>query len=160
MILRKRMPFILTFWGSHFLLLLLGLSLTGLIVLLFAMVTIFAVKKKCATFKGVRISLLAILLTVISSIIATVLIWMGVNALWAEKMTLFSGAVYDSLYYQWAFLLITASICFLIWRKLRTVNEWEMTLSAIFLGVIFLILLTQFLPGASYLFVGHCLYHY
>ena len=26
MILRKRMPFILTFWGSHFLLLLLGLS--------------------------------------------------------------------------------------------------------------------------------------
>ncbi|MEC0307931.1 M20/M25/M40 family metallo-hydrolase [Paenibacillus lautus] len=126
--------------------------LTGLILLLFAMVTIFAVKKKCATYKGLGISLLAILLAIISSIIATVLIWMGVNALWAEKITLFSGAIYDSLYYQWAFLLITASICFLIWRKFRTVNEWEMTLSAIFLGVIFLILLTQFLPGASYLF--------
>lgn len=126
--------------------------LTGLIVFLFATVTIFAVKKKCATYKGLGISLLAILLAVISSVLATVLIWMGVNALWAEKMTLFSGAIYDSLYYQWAFLLITASICFLIWRRFRSVNEWEMTLSAIFLGTIFLILLTQFLPGASYLF--------
>ncbi|MEK3780472.1 hypothetical protein [Paenibacillus sp. FSL R5-0810] len=73
-------------------------------------------------------------------------------ALWGEKMTLFSGAIYDSSYYQWAFLLLTASISFLIWRKFRSVNEWEMTLSAIFLGVIVLILLTQFLPGASYLF--------
>lgn len=126
--------------------------LTGLILLLFAMVTIFAVKKKSATYKGLGIGLLAILLAVISSILATVLIWMGVNALWAEKMTLFSGAIYDSLYYQWAFLFITASICFLIWRKFRSVNEWEMTLSAIFLGVLFLGLLTQFLPGASYLF--------
>lgn len=126
--------------------------LTGLIVLVFAMVTIIAVKNKRASYKGLGFSLLAILFAVISSIFATVMIWMGVNALWAEKMTLFSGAIYDSSYYQWAFLLLTASISFLIWRKFRSVNEWEMTLSAIFLGVIVLILLTQFLPGASYLF--------
>jgi hypothetical protein len=126
--------------------------LTGLIVLLLIMVTLLAVKKKCATYKGLGISLLAILLAIISSILATVLIWTGVNALWAKKMTLFSSAIYYSLYYQWAFMLITASICFLIWRRFRSVNEWEMTLAAIFIGAIFLILLTQFLPGASYLF--------
>jgi hypothetical protein len=126
--------------------------LTGIIVLLFAMVTIFAVKKKSATYKGLGKSLLAILSAILASILTTTLVWMGVNSLWAEKMTLFSGATYDSFLYQLAFVLFTFSICLLIWRKFRSINEWEMTLSAIFLGVLFLIVFTQFLPGASYLF--------
>lgn len=126
--------------------------LTGLIVLLFAVVTMFALKKKGVTYKGLGMSVLAILVAIIASILVCVLIWMGVKALWAEKMTLFSGAIYDSLIYQLAFLFITASVCFFIWRKFRSVNEWEMTLSAIFLGIVFLLLLSQFLPGASYLF--------
>jgi hypothetical protein len=126
--------------------------LTGLIVLLFAVVTMFSIKKKGVTYKGLGMSVLAILVAVIASILVSVLMWMGINALWAEKMTLFSGAIYDSEYYQWTFLFLTAAICFFIWRKFRSVNEWDMTLSAIFLGVVFLLLLSQFLPGASYLF--------
>ncbi|MXQ54203.1 M20/M25/M40 family metallo-hydrolase [Shimazuella alba] len=126
--------------------------LTSFIVFLFAMVTIIAVKKNAATYKGFGISLLAIFSAIVASILATVLIWMGVNALWAEKMTLFSGAIYDSSLYQSAFLLLTVAVSLFIWKKFRSINTWEMTLAAIFLGVIFLLLLTQFLPGASYLF--------
>lgn len=126
--------------------------LTVLVVLLFVSITIFAKKKEVITYKGLGKSLLAILLAIIASILFTLLIWTGVDMLWANQMTLFSGAIYDAHLYQIAFLLFTVAISLFIWSKFRSVNEWEITLAAIFLGVIFLTLVTQFLPGASYLF--------
>ncbi|SHE87809.1 Peptidase family M28 [Seinonella peptonophila] len=133
--------------------------ITGLILLLFIGSMVLAVKKKWISIKGIGVSLLAIVISMLTAALLCVLVWMGVSALWAKPMTLFTGAVYDSNLYQFSFLALTIGICMFIWNRFRSINQLEMTFTAMLFGVIFLGLSSQFLPGASYLFAGPLLVH-
>lgn len=110
-------------------------------------------RKKLVSLRSIGFSTLIIAVSMLSSMLIIYPLWLLVDNLWAQRMTLFAGGLHDSLLYNISFLLITVATCFFIWNRFkRKLNQFAVTLSATFLWLLILVGLTFYLKGATYLF--------
>lgn len=142
------------FWGwmVHYpesLVIPLTLLLSVLITVLF-----FSLKKKgLVQFKGIGLCFLSFGLCSVISVLFSFALYKGIYVLWAEKMTSFTGATYDSILYKLSFIIITIIVnAFLSLRFRNKISQFEMILTGMLLFLFALHATTWFLPGASYVF--------
>ncbi|WP_161519928.1 M20/M25/M40 family metallo-hydrolase [Bacillus cereus] len=139
-------------WMIHYpesLVIPLTLLLSVLVTVLF-----FSLKKKgLVQFKGISFCFLSFGLCSVISVLFSFALYKGIYVLWAENMTSFTGATYDSILYKLSFIVITIIINAILSLRFRNkTSQFEMIFTGMFLFLCALHATTWFLPGASYVF--------
>ena len=127
--------------------------LTALIVALFATVVVFGFRRKHLTVSGIAFGFVAQLLSMVGSALVVSLVWRVGGLFQGEYRALTYGEIYNSRLYLFAFtaltLAITSSLYVLLGRKRSVSDLWT---GALLWALLFLLLTTFAMPGASYLF--------
>ncbi|TYS13038.1 M28 family peptidase [Rossellomorea vietnamensis] len=114
----------------------------------------WAIRKHEVTIKGILRSCLPFVISIFLSLLLSWGLYRVIDFLWVNKMTQYTGATYDSIFYQLSFLLITSLVSILTYRlfPIRG-SRLETFLFGIIIFLGMLHLTTWYLPGASYLFL-------
>ena len=123
--------------------------ITGLLLIA---VVIFGIQRKQLTLKGISFSVVAFVLSIISSFIAVNLVWWAVKTL-NPNLQIFIIGNYHSNIYQAAFITLTIAVMseFYTWL-LTKFHLHDLFLGAIFVWAGLMVLTSLLIPGASYLF--------
>jgi hypothetical protein len=127
--------------------------LTALVAALFAIVVVFGFRRKFLTVSGIAFGFVAQLLSMVGSALVVSLVWRVVGLFQGEYRALSYGEIYNSRLYLFAFaaltLAITSGLYVLLGRKRSVSDLWT---GALLWALLFLLLTTFAMPGASYLF--------
>ena len=123
--------------------------ITGLLLIA---VVIFGIQRKQLTLKGISFSVVAFVLSIISSFIAVNLVWWAVKTL-NPNLQIFIIGNYHSNIYQAAFITLTIAVMSAFYTWLLTkFHLQDLFLGAIFVWAGLMVLTSLLIPGASYLF--------
>jgi hypothetical protein len=135
------------------------LPLTVLVVVLFVWLVIFGLRTKILTFPGIFIGFFTFLGSAISTALLVTVIWQIILNVNSEYQWLVQGDTYNSNFYVIAFIAlniaITSSIYGLVYKKVSLHN---LITGALLWWLIFMVLTSLYLPGASYLFTWPLLF--
>jgi Peptidase family M28 len=127
--------------------------LTVLVVALFATVLVLGFRRKRLTVSGVAFGFVALLLSMVGSALAVSLVWRVGGLFQGEYRAMTYGEIYNSRLYLFAFaaltLAITSSVYLWFGRKRSVSDLWA---GALLWWLVFLLLTTAGMQGASYLF--------
>lgn len=133
--------------------------LTALVVVLFGAVVGLGYRRKRLTLSGMAVGFVALLLSMAVSGLAVSLVWRVTGLFQSEYRAMTYGETYNSRLYLFAFfaltLAITSSLYLWFGRKRGVVDLWA---GALLWLLVFLLLTTFGLPGASYLFTWPLLF--
>ncbi|MEE3956201.1 M28 family peptidase [Peribacillus frigoritolerans] len=136
------------------------IPLTLLLGAIFSFLCFYSGRKGLISVKGISLSLLSVGLTIIISAVVSLILCKVIFFIWADRMTLFNGATYDSMLYAISFLIITLIVNVFISKYFRfKVTEIETVMSGMSLFYVLLLIVTFYLPGASYLFAFPLIVH-
>ena len=134
--------------------------LTVLIVVLFATVVVVGFRRKQLTVSGIAVSFVALLLSMLASALVVSVVWRVGGLFQSEYRAMTYGELYNSRLYLFAFtaltFAITASLYLLLGRKRSFSDLWT---GALLWWLVFLLLTTFTMPGASYLFTWPLLFN-
>jgi hypothetical protein len=135
------------------------LPLTLLVVALFATVVVFGFRRKQLTVSGIVFGFVALLLSMIGSALVVTVVWRVGGMFQGEYRAMSYGEVYNSRLYLFAFtaltLAITSGLYLLFGRKRSVTDLWT---GALLWWLLFLLLTTFAMQGASYLFTWPLLF--
>jgi Peptidase family M28 len=133
--------------------------LTVLVVALFATVCVFGFRRKHLTVSGIAFGFVALLLSMVGSALVVTLVWRVGGLFQGEYRAMTYGEIYNSRFYLFAFtaltLAITSSLYVLLGRKRSVSDLWT---GALLWWLLFLLLTTFTMQGASYLFTWPLLF--
>ncbi|MBH8572263.1 M28 family metallopeptidase [Nostocaceae cyanobacterium CENA369] len=129
------------------------IPLTVLVVGLFFGVTILGFQKTHLSFSGINLGFLALFISIISVATVVTVIWWLINNLHSEYRVIIQGDTYNSNLYAIAFvtlaIAITSGVYIYFYQK---TNIQNLTFGTLLWWLIFMVLTSIYLPGASYLF--------
>lgn len=129
------------------------LPFTLFLIILYCLVFVIGWRKKLFSIRELSYSLIMLVGASVITLVVLLPLWILAEKLWAHKMTMLAGGLYDSLLYNLSFLLMTIGICLIVWRLMKEkLNHWAVLLSTSFVWLLILIGLTVYLKGATYLF--------
>ncbi|MCR8842479.1 M28 family peptidase [Paenibacillus sp. SC116] len=133
---------------------------TLFLAILFTTIVIWGFKKRLLRFKGMSVSFLYILLSILLSALVAAGLCFGIYQLWAERMTLTNDYTHDSILYNFTFLLVALVVnSFLLPIFKKKFNDLEMMLTGMLLFLLLMLASALYLPGASYLLALPLLIH-
>ena len=123
--------------------------ITGLLLIA---VVIFGIQRKRLTLKGISLSAVAFILSIISAVVIVNLVWWFVRIL-NSNLQIFIIGYYQSNIYQAALIALTIAVmsAFYTWLLTRF-HLHDLFLGAIFVWAGLMVLTSLLMPGASYLF--------
>lgn len=133
--------------------------LTVFVVLLFVGVVVLGFRRKQLKFPGIALGFLALLLSIISASIIVTLTWWTIRTLHSGYRWIPQGDTYNSNLYMISFVALTIAITsglYVLFRKKISVQN--LTVGALLWWLIFMVLTSLYLPGASYLFTWPLLF--
>ncbi|GAA0357390.1 M28 family peptidase [Bacillus horti] len=129
------------------------LPFTIFLTILYTLVFVYGWRKKLSSIRELGSSFGMLLGASVITLAVLVPLWLLVDRLWAHKMTMLAGGLYNSMLYNISFLLLTIGICLIVWQLMKVrLNHWAVLLSTSFVWLLILIGFTVFLKGATYLF--------
>ncbi len=135
------------------------MPLTIFVLLAFVAVVGFGLKRRHLTIKGIVFGVLVSLLSIVTSAVAVLLVWMGVMMLHASYRRMTFGATYNSDLYFYSFAALTCAIVttfVVLFRK--KVGAANLLVGGLCWWALLLVLSSLYLPGGSYLFTWPLLF--
>lgn len=130
-----------------------GWYLVGGAWLFFALLLIRGIRREEIAIKGMMLGFIPLLVILLITGLLGYYGWDLIKLLYPQYRDILQGFTYNGHAYILAFAFLTIGICFLVYRRFKSILSPALLVAPIFIWLVICTLLTHYLPGAGFMIV-------